>query len=144
MASARLKRYGMSVVVGDLYQDGESNGAFDVKVVNPDNLSTVTFEQVVLPLPGFAVQYPENGVGSGYLKLLGEDGVAFEKQGDDEKTAKGAYRPLIVKVDNMHLKLDDDDSKNAASTMNIQFDLSAGCYATMLLRELMFTTVARD
>ena len=144
MASARLQRYGSSVVIGDLYQE-ETGEELDAKVVDESCVSAVKLGQVVLPLPGFAVQYPQHEIGSLYAELLRNDGIEFEKQGGDEKTAKGTYRHLISKADNMHLTLvDDKDSPSSATTMSIQFDLPAGSYATMLLRELMNTTVARD
>ena len=143
MASARLQRYGSSVVIGDLYQE-ESVEELDAKVVDASCVSAVKLGQVVLPLPGFAVQYPQHEIGSLYAELLKKDGIEFEKQGGDEKTAKGTYRHLISKADNMHLTLDEKDSPSSATTMSMQFDLPAGSYATMLLRELMNTTVARD
>lgn len=143
MASARLKHYGSKAAIGDLYQVDESSGAFDVRVVDEDSLPVVKFEQVVLPLPGYAIRYPNNDVGGFYKTLLSEEGIEFVKQGDDERTAKGAYRSLMAKADNMQLRLNDDESESLAATMNIQFDLPAGCYATMLLREMMLTTIAR-
>ena len=144
MASLRLHHYGHKAVVGDLYQDEDLNGTNDVKVVDEEHVSTVKLEQIVLPLPGFGVQYPSNDLGGFYARFLTDDGIEFEKQGDSDRTAKGAYRSLVAKAANMQQAINCSEGKSSPTTMNIRFDLPAGCYATMLLREMMLTTMARD
>ena len=99
----------------------------------------------MLPLPGYGVQYPSNDIGDLYKEMLKKDGIDFEKQGPNEGTAKGSYRHLIAKADNMHLEtVERTEDPSLVSSVKLSFDLRAGCYATMLLREMMLTTVARD
>ena len=77
---------------------GEYRGLPEVHVVTAEEAAASKYglEQVVLPLPGYAVTYPTNGVGAEYVKLLKADGVQL----DDRKKQKiadlpGAYRPLV-------------------------------------------------
>ena len=147
MASARLMKYGSAcAVIGDLYMEEGAQQSQNVKVVDENNLSSVKIEQVVLPLPGYRIQYPSNAIGNLYQKQLEEDSVQFDKKSPDEATAKGAYRHLIVTPQNMELAFEESVSSGdeSASSMTLKFDLIAGSYATMLLRELMLTTVARN
>ena len=146
MASARLIRYGSaSPVIGDLFTEDGATDINDVKVVDSENFSSVSLNQVVLPLPGFGVRYPENEIGDAYRRLLDEDNISFEKKGPDEGTAKGAYRHLVTKAEEMELTFQDDKNEAlCASSITVSFDLPAGSYATMLLREFLGKTVARD
>ncbi|CAB9498615.1 Pseudouridylate synthase 7 homolog-like protein [Seminavis robusta] len=146
MASARLRKYGAtSAAIGDLFLEDDAAGIFDVHVVDSTNVSSVSMRQVVLPLPGYGVQYPTNDIGTLYQEFLQKDKIGFEKKGPDEGTAKGSYRRLIVKAGNMRLATVEDGEDTAlASSVKICFDLPSGSYATMLLREMMLTTVARD
>ena len=143
MASARLLRLGSNgPVIGDLFMDHGATGISDVQVVSSENLSSVSLDQVVLPLPGFGIKYPENEIGDAYKLLLEKDNISLDKKGPDEGTAKGAYRHLIARAENMNLTFPDDGK--VASSFTVSFDLPAGSYATMLLRELMVKTVVRD
>jgi len=145
MASTRLRIHGTLPVVGDLFLEEGATNKNDVKVVNEANLSSVSISQVVLPLPGYDVRYPENEIGDTYKRLLAEENISFDKKGPTEGTAKGAYRNLVAKADNMAMTFEDkSDNLRSASSACISFDLPSGCYATMLLRELMYKTVARD
>ena len=159
MATERVKKWGLVPVVGDLYlvneaensdNDEEKNGTGAVQLV--DDPSTVDISQIVLPLPGYNIQYPTNEIGDLYREVLRKDGIELVSKGNiAEATAKGSYRKLIQRANN--LKWDDvseiDESKHKASedpvisSAKLSFELESGCYATMMLRELMLTTMSR-
>ena len=58
---------------------GDYRGLPEVHVVTAAEAANGTYglEQVVLPLPGYAVTYPTNAIGAEYTKLLAADGVRF-------------------------------------------------------------------
>ena len=109
MATERVKRWGLVPVVGDLYlvneadssdDDEEKNGAAAVQLV--DDPSKVDISQIVLPLPGYNIQYPTNEIGDLYREVLCKDGVELVSKGNiAEATAKGSYRKLIQKANNL-------------------------------------------
>jgi tRNA pseudouridine13 synthase len=133
VASARIQKYGKTVVKGDLYQDEENN---DIKVVESDE-NSMPFSRVVLPLPGHNIQYPENEIGNLYKSLLERDSVKFEKTAPVESRAKGTYRALVVQPLEMKSEMILPDA------VKLSFQLPKGSYATMCLREFMTTTGTR-
>ncbi|CAJ1953441.1 unnamed protein product [Cylindrotheca closterium] len=139
-ASKRIARFGTNPAKGDLYVEKDDTLLSNVKVIHDEALcSTISLEQVVLPLPGYRVCYPENEVGKEYEKLLLGDNVKFEKSAPPEATAKGAYRKLIVLPKTIRAEVENGQTTN----MSLKFVLPKGSYATMLLRELMVTTATR-
>jgi TruD family tRNA pseudouridine synthase len=165
-ATARIERYGMKVVPGDLYLERCSNNSTGsssdrqvpmtmevIKIVDESNLSSVTLAQVLLPLPGYNMQYPTHEIAVVYHRLLELDGIRFDKSAPLEATAKGSYRHLIAMPNDMSVTfLDDTDetshdnrstTRTTAKTVKLSFELPKGSYATMLLRELMVTTATR-
>jgi len=148
VATERVRRYGIQPIEGDLYfKDSDS----DVHVVTDPN--TVNISQVVLPLPGYTIQYPTNEIGDLYREILAADGVQLSVKNDtEESSAKGSYRKLIQQA---NLKWDvvanDEEMKSSSSSekdpvvdaARFTFELESGCYATMMLRELMLTTLSR-
>ena len=143
-ATERIKLYGMKVVIGDLYIPKSDRGEEqpEVRVVDASSETSVKPSQVVLPLPGHSVSYPENEIGAVYTRLLAHDSVQFDKDAPPEGTAKGSYRHLFSTPRNLRVAFDEDNSETAKS-MKLSFEIPKGCYATMLLRELMLTTVSR-
>ena len=140
IASKRIEKYGTKVIKGDLYVDKDFKNLSDVKVVQDESIiPTLSLDQVVLPLPGYRVQYPENDIGDMYNTLLVADEVKFEKSAPVEATAKGSYRRLIVRPGAVGFEMDADQA-----TVDLRFQLPKGSYATMLLRELMLTTATRN
>lgn len=133
MASHRIEKYGTRVVEGDLIL--QSDGS--VRLADASIVATATIADVVLPHPGYGIQYPSNEIGDLYQQMLQADGVSFEKDAPLESTATGSYRSLVVTPDNLSFEMD-------GANVKLLFDLPRGCYATMLLRELMLTTVVRD
>ena len=97
------------------------------------------------------MQYPSNEIGELYKTILREDGVDLSKNNVPESRCKGSYRKLIEKASQLKwdLVLEDTEDKldqsedPSVSTAKFSFDLESGCYATMMLRELMVTTMTR-
>ncbi len=177
IATERIKRWGVRPVVGDLYINNKISGwkkdtdNADVQVV--EDPSSVDFSCIVLPvsvrvcyivfylsiiftwkkqqLPGYNIQYPLNEIGELYKELLRADGVELKKGNIPEATAKGSYRKLIQKANNLSWTIVPereaealDLSNPVVSTARFSFELESGAYATMMLRELMISTMARD
>lgn len=138
MATERMRLYGNKVVIGDLIL---RNGSNKPEVVTVDLLNE-SFENVVLPMVGFDVQYPDNSVGQLYFDLLKSENVAFHKSSPEESKAKGSHRRLIAKVCN--LSYEPFTGKDNEMDVKMFFDLPKGSYATMLLREMLLKTVVRD
>lgn len=150
MASARLKRYGPNVVKGDLCRLPGEEGRNSVRVVDDDS-SCVNVADVVLPLPGYTVQYPKNEIGELYHDFLKKENVSFDRGAPPEATARGSYRSLVAFARNLEVSFEGGDTTTfagmdqdtVADSILLKFDLPSGSYATMLLRELMLTTVTR-
>lgn len=139
MATERIQRLGPQPAVGDLYQeDGQTR---DVKVVTDP--SKVTLGMVVLPLPGYDVKYPSNEIGELYRSMLAADGVEIKKDGVPEATARGAYRNLVAPANNLAVSFLDTGEDGSVGNARFSFELQSGSYATMLLRELMCSTMGR-
>lgn len=117
MASHRISKLGMSVMVGEdlVGSDGELAS------------SEHSIFDIVLPLPGHAVTIPPWA-----LKLLAEhsvDPAIFAPC--DGWHLPGAYRTLMGRVEGLeHSQVDEN-------TVKVSFSLSTSCYATMALREIM-------
>ena len=143
-ATERIKKYGMKAVIGDLYLpefcDGDEQP--EAKVVDGDSVDKVTLAQIVLPLPGYRVVYPKNEIGTLYTRLLEKDGVKFNKESPAEATSKGSYRYLVSTPRNLKVEFESEDAE-IANSARLSFELPKGCYATVLLREVMLTTVTR-
>mmetsp|Transcript_21847 Transcript_21847/g.32161 ORF Transcript_21847/g.32161 Transcript_21847/m.32161 type:complete len:298 (-) Transcript_21847:297-1190(-) len=166
----RIRRLGTEVAIGDLYvqnrkddvfcgdNDGEGGGGSrkkDVCIVSKENISDVDISQVVLPLPGYDVQYPSNEIGKFYEDILLRDNVSFCKDTVAEATAKGTYRDIVAFAKDLEWEKVKDGGENSkhgeeemqqsdiVDTFKIRFELGSGSYATMMLRELMTTTLAR-
>ncbi len=147
MATRRLK-LGNQPLLGDLYID-DSVEVDKVKIVT--DTSSVKMTQIVLPLPGYNVKYPTNSIGKVYKDFLEkEEGVTFLQKEDgakisEESTAKGSYRRLIVIPHFIDWKpVEQEGVAGNVKAAKFTFSLRAGSYATMLLRELMKSQVARN
>ena len=86
MASERLEKYGNKLQIGDLvdmssYQDPieskeiqkEKNSHIQV-ISNEADLLKYSMEDLVLPLPGYDVKYPQNGMMECYTKFMATHG----------------------------------------------------------------------
>jgi tRNA pseudouridine13 synthase len=135
-ATQRLLLYGRQVVVGDLVVANSSTPT-QIKVVEVGEEALFQVAQVVLPLPGSDVVYPQNQVCQVYERILSDDLVKFVKDGEPESSAKGGYRRLVTSVPQpvQYHKVDGSNSD-----FHLDFELGAGSYATMFLREILRTT----
>ncbi|RIA96010.1 pseudouridine synthase [Glomus cerebriforme] len=136
-----------------------------VKVLTEEDLKNYSIFDVVLPLPGYSVIYPDNNIFEKYKELMWKDHLDPRemRRNVKELSLSGSYRKImgkpsdlswkIFKYDdpNISLSLTDldlldgksepeslPDGKNTA--LKINFSLPASSYATILLRELMKTT----
>jgi len=56
--SKRLELYGLTVCIGDLVKD--KNEKENVVIISNENISNYNIYDVILPLPGHSVIYPNN------------------------------------------------------------------------------------
>ena len=96
--------------------------------------------------------YPTNCIGDVYKEILGADGItSLTDRGSApvEATEKGSYRHLIAEPGNLSWGVESVagsavEEDPVVETIRLSFELGSGSYATMLLRELMMTTMSRD
>jgi len=165
-ATKRIQRYGLQTVIGDLYIpncEGEDKMKSLVKVVTTEELArSVSLSSVVLPLPGHDIIYPTNEIGDLYSEILKEDNIIFDKCKAMESTARGSYRKMISKAHNLQWKpifteeskenqdkcaqteTRKEESQRSVSSAIFSFQLDTGCYATMMLRELLQTRLSKQ
>ncbi|XP_061570219.1 pseudouridylate synthase PUS7L [Cololabis saira] len=105
-------------------------------------------EQVLLPMPGNTVKYPENAIGAWYQERLARDGLAdcrFRVSGL-KLNLPGCYRPLLAVPQNLSYQLQRTAGGEAAGggardmnslALKLSFNLNSSCYATVCLREIM-------
>ena len=120
-------------------------------------------KQVVLPMPGNTVTYPQNAMGAWYQERLAGDGLGdarFRITGL-KLNLPGCYRPLVVTPRNITHRLQERreeekeeeerggegrggeemarrrESEKAPLTLVLNFDLVSSSYATVCLREMM-------
>lgn len=108
---------------------------------------SVVVVQVVLPMPGNSVKYPENAVGSWYQQRLAQDGLSScrFRVPSLKLNVPGCYRPLLSRPRNVSysLQLDEDPQDTglpapvSRMSLALAFNLNASCYATVCLREIM-------
>lgn len=102
IVSQRIKKYGFKPIVGDLvFKDNDvkeapieiideedikeedtdiSNGKCpEVEIISEETLSKYTILDVVYPLPGCDIRYPENEIKKWYIDLLAKDNLTSEK-----------------------------------------------------------------
>lgn len=184
VASERIKRYGaLKPIIGDLvaaneFQEQEESDS-DAKaalaergsvgskknlarpLMTEEDVSRHTIFDVVLPLPGFDVLYPQNDLYNVYKELLLQSNVDIDsmKRSIRDYSLPGAYRRLIGTAKDLEWEFkaysnaDDDliltdraklaasnptkcDESSARLALVLNFSLKTSQYATMLLREI--------
>uniref|UniRef100_A0A8D3BFT4 Pseudouridylate synthase PUS7L n=1 Tax=Scophthalmus maximus TaxID=52904 RepID=A0A8D3BFT4_SCOMX len=158
----RLATLGHSARRGDLVwmpegqskaDDGGETSCAQIHVVTDqeEQNEVYTLGQVLLPMPGNTVKYPENAMGTWYQERLARDGLEdcrFRVSGL-KLNLPGCYRPLLALPRNLKYQLQraacreggggevKGDRKQDLPTLTLNFDLDSSCYATVCLREIM-------
>ncbi|XP_076271379.1 pseudouridine synthase 7 isoform X1 [Rhynchophorus ferrugineus] len=185
IASRRLKEFGMKPVEGDLvYVDSsleetilDNNEDLDtdettketdkegtkptVKALTANELGDYSIYDILLPLPGYNVIYPEY-LKQYYKEAIEEHGLQLEMPKQSVKTynLSGTYRKLLGKPEDLESKImyyndptdnlilsDLDELKKIKEPESVEngkykavilsFTLRASSYATMVLREIL-------
>ncbi|CAG8493671.1 2128_t:CDS:10 [Paraglomus occultum] len=143
---------------GDVVMYKEPN----VVIVNEQNICNFTIDDVVLPLPGHLIIYPENALGEKYVELMGKDKLDANNMTRSVRdySLPGSYRKFLGKPQdltwttfryndpNIALILTDldklEDKPEPTSIPNgkyvalkLSFNLLTSQYATMALREML-------
>ncbi|MBY6293817.1 tRNA pseudouridine(13) synthase TruD [Nanohaloarchaea archaeon H01] len=94
-----------------------------------------------IPLVGFKTDLKNNRPENMIEDILDEEGVSqedFRLQEFPELRSEGSFRRAFADFRNFEiLDIDEDDLNMAQNKMRVKFDLPKGCYATVLLREIM-------
>ncbi|XP_071810344.1 pseudouridylate synthase 7 homolog [Asterias amurensis] len=165
LITKRIQKYGLNVIPGDLIVTEEVKGEeSETKVLFLDasNVDSYTIQDIVLPLPGYTMEYPKNEIGDWYGDLLHKDGLDFTNMRHPVRdySLTGTYRKIVVKPDNVSwsiipyndvvypLVLSDLDrlegkqppqveTDGQLRALRLEFTLSSCCYATMAIREVL-------
>ncbi|XP_008277123.1 pseudouridylate synthase PUS7L [Stegastes partitus] len=157
----RLATLGHSVRQGDLVwmreeqnkvEDSGETSAAQIHVVTDEEEKgeVYTLEQVLLPMPGNTVKYPENTMGNWYQERLARDGLndCRFRVSTLKLNLPGCYRPLLAIPHNLSYQLQKAASREGGQAgerkqdsdcdiLTLNFDLNSSCYATICLREIM-------
>ena len=83
VVSWRLQTYGVSPIVGDIVwksnSDGDYNSKSEVEFLSEETKSNFSIHDILLPLPGFDVQFPENDAKEEFMKILSEEGISVDQ-----------------------------------------------------------------
>ncbi|GAB1604999.1 pseudouridylate synthase 7 homolog [Argonauta hians] len=171
MVSKRIKQFGLVPIIGDLVYDktdmsGENSESCKESpiTITADNLSKYTIHDVVMPLPGFDIMYPDNEVKSWYKEILSEDGLDIDNMRHSNKdySLPGAYRKMVIlstdvswkiyRYNDMTIPLSYSDYElldghkepvsiedGSLKAIKLCITLPPSCYATMAIREIMKT-----
>ncbi|MEQ2218100.1 hypothetical protein XENOCAPTIV_029420, partial [Xenoophorus captivus] len=140
-AAHRLSTMGLGVRQGDLVwtQTGQKR---------TEGTGETACPQVLLPMPGNSVKYPENAMRTWYQERLAGDGLAEcrFRVSSLKMNLPGCYRPLLAIPHNLSYQLrraafshgaKKQESVMESPTLSLNFDLDSSSYATICLREIM-------
>lgn len=184
VVSKRIKVFGLQPLPGDLVflnagdenianadvSDRDDTGTQDtmndrknvVKVLLENEVEGVNVQDIVMPLPGHDIIYPENVTRDWYEDLLKMDGLSSVslKQSVRKYSVGGAYRKMVVHPNKINWKTvqyndpdktlelsdleklngtpaPDDDPGGSYKALILDFCLPSSTYATMALREIL-------
>ncbi|XP_034481080.1 pseudouridylate synthase 7 homolog [Drosophila innubila] len=152
-------------VDGDNLLEEESIFKRKVRPLTAEDIASDKYKlsDVVLPLPGYDITYPNNECAAWYEQMLGEVGLSSELLRHKEKTYAlgGAYRKLLIQTSdlkwsfrrysthedtliasdweqlkNIEITPEPSESEGKYTALLLDFSLPTAAYATMLLREL--------
>lgn len=172
----RLTTLGHSARRGDLVwmregpekvEDSGESSSPQIHVVTDqeEQEGVYTLGQVLLPMPGNTVKYPENAMGAWFQERLARDGLdeCRFRVSSLKLNLPGCYRSLLALPRNLRYKLQRaafgeetaemrgncsrgsagqlngtaGDEKQDSLTLTLNFDLDSSCYATICIREIM-------
>ncbi|GMK54184.1 hypothetical protein CspeluHIS016_0107700 [Cutaneotrichosporon spelunceum] len=175
VVSARIKMSNTSALPGDLvYADGgDDNGddgdgnaksaaSRDVKVLTEEDVSDYRLTDVIMPLPGWHIEYPGGSLGKLYADMMAADGLDPHRMRREQReySLPGSYRKIVHKPSNVsweRIKYTDpdiplaqadedrllgfnvpaqDDPEGKFTALKISWSLGTSSYATMALREI--------
>ena len=124
IASERIDKYGMNVIVGDLVkvsdnykrykhkfsESNEYNMNDDIKIVTIDDVKNNIYNiyDVVIPNPGADVIYPNNDINDSYKKYFKEYDISFDNLSNRSKKdylLTGDYRKLLIKPEHFNYEI---------------------------------------
>ncbi|KAH1013909.1 hypothetical protein HUJ04_002830 [Dendroctonus ponderosae] len=139
----------------------EKKGRFTVRPLTSDELYNYSIYDIVLPLPGYDVVYPEH-LKEYYKEAIEEHGLTLEMPEKKVKTynLSGTYRKIVQHVKDLEWKIlcynDPTDNlirsdleelsgvkepetiaEGQYKAIVLSFSLPSACYATMVLREIL-------
>jgi len=135
--SKRIEKLGYDVVPGDLVLEND-----EPRVLSNEDIASGarTFKDIIFPLPGTSIIFPENETKEIYKNILQQDGIAIE----DFRVRKlnisniaGTYRNAIGSAIDLTYQLKKEDTVSELYDLHLDFILRPSCYATMFIRELM-------
>ena len=169
VVSKRIKNHGLKVLKGDLVfkkkdVDQISESKEDL-VETVEDQANYTIQDVLIPIPGTKVKFPDNEVKTWFNEFLSEDDMSLESFDSSVKDYRlpGDYRAMVVLPGDVNWSLvshedplqdlipsDKDALENKAGTslslgnelskyrsLILKFSLPSSSYATMALREVM-------
>ncbi len=94
-----------------------------------------------IPLVGFKTDLKDNRPENMIEEIMDEEGISqedFRLQDFPELRSEGSFRRAFADFRNFEiLDIEEDDLNMTQNKMRVKFDLPKGCYATVLLREVM-------
>ncbi|XP_059473464.1 pseudouridylate synthase 7 homolog [Neocloeon triangulifer] len=140
----------------------------NVIAITEENLEKYTIHDIVLPLPGFNVTYPENKTAEWFNEFFQEDGLTLDslKQNVRKYSLGGAYRKMSILPTNVSWKIQHYDDVTEPLVLSdldliekkevkkfpdgkykalvVDFCLPSSVYATMALREVLKVDTSSD
>ena len=136
--SLRIQKFGFDVQPGDLISD---NG--EIRTLKESEISHFTFRDILFPLPGTLVQYPENETKSIYEEILQEDGIQpkdFHARKLNINHIPGSYRNALSYPTELKHSLETTGDEGIIN-LHLDFILPSSTYATVLIREVFHSDV---
>ncbi|XP_077120871.1 pseudouridylate synthase 7 homolog isoform X3 [Ranitomeya variabilis] len=157
MVSKRIEEYGLKIVPGDLVLKGAT-----AVVIDESNIHNYTIHDVVMPLPGFDVIYPEHKLAAAYEEMLAADKLDIKNMRHRVKdySLAGAYRKILIRPQDVSWEVivyDDTkiplvgtdiekmegkplpvfNTEGKYQALKMEFSLPPSTYATMAIREVL-------
>ncbi|XP_057406142.1 pseudouridylate synthase 7 homolog isoform X4 [Balaenoptera acutorostrata] len=158
MVSKRIEEYGLNPVPGDLVLKGATAAC-----IEEDDVNNYSIHDVVMPLPGFDVIYPQHKISEAYREMLTADNLDIDNMRHKirDYSLSGAYRKIIIRPQNVSwevvayddpkIPLFNTDVDNLEGkpppvfasaegkyrALKMDFSLPPSTYATMAIREVL-------